>query len=441
VRPTRSPAVAAGLLACTLPLVTLAGAADAATLSQVRSELKPLVRSLPGNSSVYIRESSTRTVLAAKTPTTRRIPASVTKLFTTSAALLEDGPSTRLTTQLRIDGTIDADGVLNGDMIVRGAGDPSFAPSGITALATAAQDAGITQIAGTLRADLSSWTDQQGTPLTSGRYNGEIGGRLGALVIARGFGSSSVTDPAQQVLVRLRDAMRANGLRGAVTFGEPAPSGPGTTVIGEVTSPTIAQLVAATNQPSDNFYAEELLRGLGARHGSAGTTNAGLAVVQARMATLGVRAKLADGSGLARGNRVAPTTVVRLLDAMAGRAEGTALRASLPLAGATGTLATRMRDTAAAGRCRAKTGTLSNVSALAGWCTTLGKRTVTFAILMNNTSVATARARQNAIAATIAGWSDPATTDLARPTTPAATTPTSTTPASTTPGAGVALGR
>ncbi len=237
--------------------------------------------------------------------------------------------------------------------------------------------------------------------------------------------------------MKLRDAMRAGGLEGPVRFGASAPSGAGTQVIGELRSPTIAQLAAATNSPSDNFYAEQLLRGVGARHGVAGTTTAGLAVERSRLAGLGVRPTLADGSGLSRGNRAAPTTVVRLLDVMAGRPEGTALRASLALAGNTGTLAGRMRGTAAAGRCRAKTGTLSNVSALAGWCTTLGKRTVTFAILMNGVSVPAARRRQDAILAAIANWTDPPTrTPGITPTTPAPTTPAATTPTSTTPVSG-----
>lgn len=428
LRHHRSPLAVASAAA----LLCSAAPASAATLAETKSRLAPMVRNLPGSTSVSIRESSTNTVLASRRPTTPRIPASVTKLFTTSTALLEDGPQAVLTTQLRIDGTIDDDGVLDGDLIVRGAGDPSLSLSGISALAAAAEKAGITRINGVLRADLAGWTADQGTPLTGGAYNREIGGRLGALVVSRGFASAKVTDPARQVLVKLRDAMRTRGLTGPVRFGAPAPSGAGTTVIGQVRSPTIAQLAAATNSPSDNFYAEQLLRGVGARHGAAGTTTAGLAVQRSRLAGLGVRPTLADGSGLSRANRVAPSTIVRLLDVMAARPEGPALRASLARAGNTGTLAGRMRGTAAAGRCRAKTGTLSNVSALAGWCTTLGKRTVTFAILMNGVPVPAARRRQDAILAVIAGWSDRPSTSLAPapttpppvPTTPSATTPT-----------------
>ncbi|MBO9534955.1 MAG: D-alanyl-D-alanine carboxypeptidase/D-alanyl-D-alanine-endopeptidase [Solirubrobacteraceae bacterium] len=431
------PRLAAGLIAASCSAVVLPlGTADAATLAQTKARLKSQVAALPGSTSVFIREAATQTVLGSRTPSTRRIPASVTKLFTTSTALLQDGPTATLATELRASGEIDADGVLQGDLIVKGAGDPSFSTAGVDALAEAAKDAGIVRIAGTLRADLGTWTTQQGTPLTRGRYNGEIGGRLGALVVARGFASASVTDPSRQVLVRLRDALKAGGLKGNVTFGSALRTSTGSTLLGTVKSPTIFQLISATNQPSDNFYAEELLRGVGARHGAGGTTAAGLAVERAHLRTLGVNARLVDGSGLARGNRVAPSSIVRLLDQMASRTEGGQFRASLALAGATGTLASRMRGTAASGRCRAKTGTLSNVSALAGWCTTMGGRNVAFAILQNKVNVATARSRQDAIAATIAGWSDKPVADLVTPVPSPSNGPTSTTPAGTSPAAG-----
>lgn len=423
----------AGLVATSLAVPV---GADAADLAQTRKTLKSLAAGLPGSTSVYAREAATNTVLVARAPTVKRIPASVTKLFTTSSALLLDGPDTRLQTTLLATGPIGDDGVLDGDLVVRGAGDPALRLDQIGELAQAAADAGITRIGGTLRADLGGWTAQQGTGLTGGRYNRELGGRIGALVTVRGFASASVTDPARQVLVRLRDAMKAKGVGGTVAFSGSAPAGPAATEIGSVSSPTMTQLAAATNAPSDNFYAEMLLRGVGARHGAAGTTAAGLAAQRSALQEMGVNATLADGSGLSRGNRVAPTTVVKLLDAMAGREEGAALRSGLALAGATGTVAGRMRGTAAANRCRVKTGTLSNVSALAGWCTTVGKRTVAFAILMNNVSVATARSRQDRVASAIASWSDPAVTKLdpePSPTTPVATTPPAATP--TTPGA------
>ncbi|MDO9354937.1 MAG: D-alanyl-D-alanine carboxypeptidase, partial [Solirubrobacteraceae bacterium] len=273
-RPLHRAILVLGLLACGSAAPAGAGAA---TLSQTQSNLKAIVSGMPGATSVYAREAATNTVLVSRTPTTKRIPASVTKLFTTSATLMLDDPSMRLTTEVLRTGEIDEDGVLQGDLVVRGAGDPSLRLDQLVTLADAVSKAGVKEIDGELRADLGGWTSQQGTGLSGGAYNREIGGRLGALVTLRGFGSASVTDPARQVLVKLRDAMKARGVGGTITFGASAPAGAEATVVAKTTSPTLQQLAAATNAPSDNFYAEMLLRGLGARHGDGGTTAAGLA--------------------------------------------------------------------------------------------------------------------------------------------------------------------
>ncbi|MEN0014571.1 MAG: D-alanyl-D-alanine carboxypeptidase, partial [Solirubrobacteraceae bacterium] len=241
--------------------------------------------------------------------------------------------------------------------------------------------------------------------------------------------------PAKQVLVKFRAALKAAGISGSMPIGLPTSAGSDSTLVGQTPSATVAQLVASTLAPSDNFYAEMLLRGVGARHGGAGTTAAGLAIEKTTLAKLGVTEKLYDGSGLSHSNRVTPTMVVRLLDQMAKRPEAKALRTGMALAGSTGTVAGRMRGTAAAGRCRLKTGTLSNVSALAGYCTTLGRREVTFAVINNTTSVATARTMQDRVASALASWSDPPETTAA--TTPATTPqPKATTPA-TSPTGGV----
>lgn len=380
-------------------------AAPAASRAQTAQTLLAITRALPKGSSVYVREAETGTVLASRGSSTRRIPASVNKLLTASAALLLDGPDGRLRTELRVRGEIDDRGVLHGDLIVRGGGDPVLRTEQIEGLAAAARRAGIRRITGVLHADRARWTAQPGTPRTDGRYDSDVGGRIGPLVTMRGFSAGSA-DPARQVVLRLRDQLRVRGVAG-VTVGATRPSGPGTRVIQTVQSPTMAALAASMNGPSDNFIAEMLVRGLGARHGRSGTTPSGTAVARTTLRReLRVSASMADGSGLSRGNRISAGMVVRLLDAMAARDEGTALRAGLPLAGATGTLSGRMRGTKAQGRCRAKTGTLRNVSSLAGWCTTAGGRNVSFAILQNGVSVAAARAQQNRIAATIAAWSD-----------------------------------
>jgi serine-type D-Ala-D-Ala carboxypeptidase/endopeptidase (penicillin-binding protein 4) len=151
--------------------------------------------------------------------------------------------------------------------------------------------------------------------------------------------------------------------------------------LASVDSPTIANLVALTNTPSDNFFAEMLVKDLGARFGAGGTTAAGAAVVQSQMAsTFNIHPRLNDGSGLSRFDRTTPVQVVTLLRGMASNA---AFTSSLAVAGRTGTLQHEMRGTYAQGRCRGKTGTLHDVSNIVGYCRAMDGHTLAFALMMN----------------------------------------------------------
>jgi serine-type D-Ala-D-Ala carboxypeptidase/endopeptidase (penicillin-binding protein 4) len=140
--------------------------------------------------------------------------------------------------------------------------------------------------------------------------------------------------------------------------------------------------------PSDNFLAEMLLKGLGARFGRTGSTAAGTAVVRRTLAPLGVRPTLVDGSGLSRSDRTSPRQVALLL---AGMRTTPGLRAGLAVAGRTGTLAERMRHSSAQDRCQAKTGTLRDVSALAGYCRTPNGHLLAFAFIENYVYTPTAK--------------------------------------------------
>jgi D-alanyl-D-alanine carboxypeptidase/D-alanyl-D-alanine-endopeptidase (penicillin-binding protein 4) len=86
---------------------------------------------------------------------------------------------------------------------------------------------------------------------------------------------------------------------------------------------------------------------------------------------------------------------------------GVALDSSLPVAGRNGTLYNRMRGTAAQDRCHAKTGTLHDVSALAGFCNTTGGERVAFAFLMNRVYPSSARALQDKMTVALARYDAP----------------------------------
>src|SRR5690606_12043661 len=91
--------------------------------------------------------------------------------------------------------------------------------------------------------------------------------------------------------------------------------------LASTSSAPMSELITRTNVPSDNYYAEMLLKALGAYHGDAGSTDAGAVVVRDELAKLGVRPTVVDGSGLSRGDRANSRHVVTLLAAMAGDEE------------------------------------------------------------------------------------------------------------------------
>lgn len=142
---------------------------------------------------------------------------------------------------------------------------------------------------------------------------------------------------------------------------------------------------------SNNTIAEILVKSIGRETEDEGSWAAGLPAVAVYVRRLGVDAsqlRLTDGSGLSRGNRTTARQIGNLLRAVRRRTWFPAFNNALPLAGEPdplvgGTLSARMRDTPAAGNVRAKTGSLTGVTALSGYVTDPRRRLLTFSILFN----------------------------------------------------------
>jgi D-alanyl-D-alanine carboxypeptidase/D-alanyl-D-alanine-endopeptidase (penicillin-binding protein 4) len=157
------------------------------------------------------------------------------------------------------------------------------------------------------------------------------------------------------------------------------------------------------NPPSDNFMAEMLIKAIAVADGELGSTTAGAdAIEETLQKEYGIEPAVIDGSGLSRSDRTSPRQVVAMLEALA---EDPSFEPSLAVAGRTGTLEDRMEGSAAQDRCRAKTGTLSDVSALAGYCTTTAGERVAFAFLMNYVNIYGARVLQDRMTGALARYS------------------------------------
>lgn len=432
-------------LLAVLALAAWSGTAAAAPLDGLVA--RGLARA-GGASGGYVLDTTTGQTLAAVRAELRLNPASVEKLYTTSTALLRFGPAGTLQTRVLGTGSLDpATGTWNGDLYLRGGGDPTFGDAAfdrrayglgtaVETLAAAVRAAGIARVDGRVYGD-ESWLDAlRGDPASGYALDRDVGGPLGALLFDRGLaradGSAVQRQPAlfaaQQLTLALRRA-HVDVPRG-VTSTATAP--PDARPLVALDSPPMATLVRLTLVPSDNMFAEELLKDLGAQFGGAGSTAAGAALVRHTLLRFRIHPQVVDGSGLSRADRTTPHQVVLLLNGMRANA---ALRAGLPVAGRTGTLAFRMRRSAAQDRCQAKTGTLSNVSALAGFCTSANGHLLAFAFVENGVSTLRAKAAEDKLAIALAR-SRPAT--LAPPPVTPPPTATPTTPAPPPAGGGAA---
>ncbi len=370
-------------------LAPTAGAVDRAGL---RATLSTLHNRLGPAAGAYVVDLTTGEVLFRHRDSLALAPASNEKLFSTAAALLRFGASGTLATTLRATpgAEIDADGVLRGDLYLVGGGDPTLGDAGLAALADQLVARGVERIDGGVIGDESLFDTLRGGPDSAYRPDGDLGGWLTAL--SWRHGRAGAAGPAKGAATKLAALLKARkvtyerkpraGKLSAVSGGGVAAT-EDAEPLATFTSPSIATLIAQTNIPSENFYAEMLIKALGARFGAGGTTTAGLAVTRAQLATFGIHPRLADGSGLSRTNHTTARQIVRLLERMAGQDNAATWAASLPVAGRSGTLRQRMRGTAAAGRCAAKTGTLIGVSALSGYCTSTGGVRVAFSFIEN----------------------------------------------------------
>src|SRR5215217_5424117 len=344
-----------------------------------------------------------------------RILASNTKLFTTTAALARFGREGTLGTEVLATGEVDAEGVLGGSLYLRGGGDPTFGSRRFTRrsygggatvqdLAALLVDAGVQRITGRVYGDESAFDSLRGGP-DSGYGISPWVGPLSALSYNRGLftesGRGFQANPPVFAAARLDDALEAAGVPVRLK-PRPGVTPTGARVLAGVESPPMERLIKLTNKPSDNFFAEMLLKDLAHLAAGAGTTAAGARIAVAHARALGARATLVDGSGLSRANRASPLSVVRLLSAIYRSDDFEPLVDSLPIAGSDGTLFDRMRRGPAHGRCVGKTGTLSNVSALSGYCEAQSGDNYAYSILMNGVYPTSARRLQDRMLQAIA---------------------------------------
>ena len=432
------------------PLVAApkAPAWSAADLRRLRARLSgPLGRSALATSGIAIVDSQGRSLFARREHAAAA-PASTFKLLVAIAALQTLGPDYRFETRLEaLD--VPRDGTLDGDIYLVGGGDPSLTADNLRGGAGAGARAGITDITGGLVADATAFGGHEINPAWEPddlQYDYAAGtsalsldeGTVEFHLVPASVGAPARIDvrpPSEAVRVRggvitgysttlsidraadRNDFSFAGGLavNAEQSFYRPVIDQPlyvagvarsmlrarNITVEGRAHT-GIAPVVATVlwrhySAPlrtllnhmlfeSDNHYAEQLLRAVGAHAGAVGTELSGAAVERSVFERLGAPTdglRVVDGSGLAPSNRVAPLDLATLLARANLDPTGDVLFHDLPRVGIEGTV--RRHDvTTALGRARAKSGHIADVDALAGYVDTRRHGRVAFAILVND---------------------------------------------------------
>ena len=388
---------------------------------------------LGGDPGAYVVDIATGEVLLDEDSGTPRTPASVAKLATAAGALVALGPTAVLETRT-------VAGAQPGEVVLVGGGDTTITvgPSeddgyprsaSLTDLAdsTAAvlRNRGVRTVS--VRVDDSRFAGPAVSPDWEPTYVGAgVVSPVSALTVDAGRvrpgAAQRVADPAVRAGERLASLLSDRGLTvssGVTRTVAAATAEP----IASVSSPELAALVETMLATSDNDLAESLFRLTAAGTGQPPTFAGGAVAVTDVLVGLGVPTeglRLLDGSGLARGSRIAPESLGQLLALAATSADSATARlrslvTGLPVAAFSGTLTDRFGPDGAragAGVVRAKTGTLTGVASLAGVAASRDgaggtSRVVAFALLTDDVAAADTLAARDALDQIAAAFTDP----------------------------------
>ncbi|WP_205328136.1 D-alanyl-D-alanine carboxypeptidase/D-alanyl-D-alanine-endopeptidase [Glycomyces sp. YM15] len=431
---------------------------------------------------VTVADANTGEVLYERGGAKRAVPGSNDKLTTTAAALENLGGDFTYTTEVLGDRPVD--GVIAGDLYLRGSGDPTLLEADYDQLAADLAARDVSMIEGDLVADDTAFdTVRSGTEWGWSDLQFTYAAEVSALTVASGddynagsvrvfikpgaaegdpaqlsmspandyveivntattgtttsvsvnrdphdnvirvsgtvkagtsgtYATRSVIEPTQLAADVFADSLEDAGItvNGDVRFGESTPQGPET--LASHQSMTLTELTGEILKPSNASVAEALFKTLGYDATGKGTFSSGKAATYAGIEPYGVDTgpiRQVDGSGISRHNLMTSNMLADLLVG-AKKADwfGTWYDA-LPIACEDGTLAGRMCDTPAAGNVRAKTGSMTSVSALSGYVTDADGRELVFSILTNDYLYSTVKDIEDKIAAALAAHTTTAT--------------------------------
>lgn len=407
------PTPPSGPAASVLPSLPVTGStAPAPTPKGVRAQVGSIVdaRAL-GRSAAIVLDPADSKVLLDVRGDQGLVPGSVVKLTTAAAALALMGPESRIATTVVADDSDTITLVGGGDATLTIGG----GPRGTASLAELAKQVAAQVQAGPvdLRYDDSLFTGPRLGPDWGENYPAVgVAAPVTALMVDQGRvrpGSlARVGDPALDAAQKFRKLLKANGVK--VRSLKPGSAPADGTEIARVESAPMATLVERMLTDSDNDLAEALSHLAGGAAGFKASFAGGAKAATKTLEDLGLPVagmRLADGSGVSADNRISAATLASLLALVAtgSRPELGPIASGLAVAGFSGTLAERFTgpQRRAAGYVRAKTGTLTGVTSLAGLVPDASGRMLAFALLANDiASIERARSLGDEFAAGLA---------------------------------------
>ena len=348
--------------------------------------------------SIKVVAVETGEVIYAKNAHKLHHPASTTKLFTAATALAKLGSDYQFETTLYTDESTETQAI--GNIYFKGSADPVLQSNDIVKLCDTLVQTGIKSIHGDIVVDETyfdtvregpgwMWDDKPLRISALSIRNVEPDAKTGSRAIACGH------------LLKTILIQKGINIGGQVTTGK-VPSDARS--IAKHLSPPLADIIKLMNKPSDNWIAEMLFKAIGAEvKGEPGTWKKGRETVTEFLGEIMEEPpahRFVDGSGLSRYNLLNAELLTKLLIYMYHNFElMPEYMASLPIAGVDGTLKNRMQGMYAEKVLRAKTGTLSGVSALSGYTKTADGKVFAFGILISHYvgSATTARGIQDKI--------------------------------------------
>lgn len=356
-------------------LVMLVWALPAATQESALSPAQEFAASSCVRSdkcAVIVIDLKTKKVVDSHNADTPLVPASVNKAVTIASLLSKSGLDYRYHTKVYLGGKVD-DGVLEGDLIIKGGGDPTLgtdeAPKGADFtgdIVKALKKKKIETIQGKIIVDSSVFPGPATPPSwQAGDLPHSYGtGCHGFNWQHNASGKSAVKDPASKFVAHLTSALARQGIR---VQGETLESEPKGKAIVDYISEPVSEIMRYCMKESDNLYAETFLRTLAMLGGKEATPERGAEIElkfwdKKGSPTAGVR--MVDGSGLSRSNRLTARFLADVLVRMAGNADYASF---FPLAGVEGTLKRFLKGTNLEDYIAMKTGTMRGIQCYAGY--------------------------------------------------------------------------